>query len=953
MNNHKNFIRSVLLVSILGLGLGLACSGDSGTPNLSLDYEKHTLANGLDVIMHIDRSDPVVAVAMTYHVGSAREIAGRTGFAHLFEHLLFLESENLGKGGLDILINRVGGTMNGSTSRDRTNYYEVVPKDALEKMIWAEADKMGFFINTVSDAVLAKEKQVVKNEKRQSNDNRPYGHNNYVIGKNMYPEDHPYNWQVIGSLEDLQNAELQDVKDFFNKWYVPNNTTMVIAGDFDPAIALAMVKKYFGEFKANPDLKDPEKVEINLTESKKLYHEDNFARQPMLTLAWPTVENYHADSYALDIMTELLASGKKSPMYKVLVEDKKLTSNTSMFNRTSELAGNAQMSVRAFRDKDLDEVYAAIQEAFQKFETDGIDEKDLNRIKAGIETNFYRGLSSVLSKAFNLASYNIFAGDPGFASKEIEYTLAVTKEDIMRVYNKYIKNKNYIATSFIPKGSLDQMLEGSIKANVVEETIVQGAEQGVDPSLQAEYEKTPSEIDRTEPSFGESSVIPTPDIWESSTSNGIKLYGIENTETPLVQFNLNIKGGLLLDDPEKVGVANMLTDIMMEGTKNKTPQELEEIIEELGASIRMSTGRESITITGSTLAKNYTKVMDIVSEILLEPRWDEKEFEIIKQRTISNIRQRESNPNSIASNVYNKLIYGEAHIFSNNISGTPSSVESITMDDLKAYYENFLTPSNTTMHIAGAVQKIDVENSLTRIASSWVSKDVTIPEFPLPERTTKSQIYFVDVPDAKQSVIRLGYLGMAQTDQDFYPANILNYKLGGGGFSSELLSILREQKGYTYGISSRFSGSKIPGAFTISSSIRTNVTLEALLEIKDILETFENDFDEKYLADTKGFLIKSNARRFETLGAKLNVLSNISTYGLSYDYIKQREKVVNDMTLEGIKELASKYVTPDKMIYLVVGDAKTQINNLKKLGYGSAILIDKNGKEITGDTVRR
>ncbi len=268
----------------------------AGNGTFKIDYEKFTLPNGLDVIFHIDRSDPVVAVSLTAHVGSAREKAGRTGFAHMFEHLLFLESENLGKGGLDKLTARIGGSgANGSTNRDRTNYLQTVPKDALEKMLWAEADKLGWFINTVTEPVLQKEKQVVKNEKRQGVDNNPYGHTSYVIDKALYPEDHPYNWQVIGSLDDLQNAQLEDVKEFFRRWYVPNNVTLTVAGDFDPVQARKWVEKYFSEIKRGEEITPLQKRPGVVRETVKFYHEDNLARLPELTYAWPTVEQYHPD----------------------------------------------------------------------------------------------------------------------------------------------------------------------------------------------------------------------------------------------------------------------------------------------------------------------------------------------------------------------------------------------------------------------------------------------------------------------------------------------------------------------------------------------------------------------------------------------------------------------------------------------------------------------------------
>lgn len=911
-------------------------------PSLKVDYEKVTLDNGLEVILHVDKSDPVVAVALTAHVGSAREKEGRTGFAHLFEHLLFLESENLGKGGLDIMSARIGGSgANGSTNRDRTNYFQTVPKDALEKMIWAEADKLGWFINTVTDPVLAKEKQVVKNEKRQNNDNRPYGHTSYVIDKHLYPADHPYNWQVIGSLEDLQAATLADVKEFFRKWYVPNNTTLVIAGDFDPKQAKQWVKKYFDEIPRGEDIPKLQTRAGSVAQTVKLYHEDNFARLPQLNMVWPTVELYHQDSYALNVLSQYLTRGKQAPFYQVLVEDKKLTSRAGMFNRTSELAGQLQLSITAYPDKDLDEVASAVQDAFIKFETEGIPQKDLDRIKAGQETRFYNGLSSVLGKGFQLAQYNIFASDPGFVEKDVQNILDVTTEDVMRVYNKYIKNKNFIATSFVPKGRLNQVLEGSTKAAVVEEAIVQGAEETFDASIKATYERTPSTFDRTvEPPYGDTPEVAIPAIWKSELSNGMKVLGIENDEVPLVQFNITIKGGLLLDNIEKVGVANLMADLMNEGTKSKTPKELEEAIAQLGASIGISAGTESITITGNTLKRNYQKTIDLVKEMLLEPRWDENEFSLIKQSTISAIRQQEANPNAIARNAYDILIYGKDNIRSKNILGSETSVSAITINDLESYYQNYISPSISTMHVVGDISQEDILKSLEDLNSKWSAKSVTIPANNTPSAPKKSKVYFYDVPNAKQSVVNIGYPALAATDEDFYPATVMNYILGGGGFASQLTQQLREGKGYTYGVRSGFSGSTAPGAFTISSGVRTNVTYESAQLVKDILNDYGTGFDQQDLETTQSFLIKSNARAFETAGSKLGLLQNISRYGWSNDYVKEREAIVRDMTVEKIQGLANQYLDPDKMFWLVVGDAKTQMKRLEKLGYGKPILIN-------------
>ena len=942
----KSFFLRLGFITVLIISF-ITCKTDNNqvksSTEFKVDYEKFTLDNGLDVIFHIDRSDPVVAVALTSHVGSAREKEGRTGFAHLFEHLLFLESENLGKGGLDKMSARIGGSgANGSTSRDRTNYYQTVPKDALEKMLWAEADKLGWFINTVTEPVLAKEKQVVKNEKRQSVDNRPYGHTFYVVGKNLYPEKHPYSWSVIGSLEDLQNATLDDVKEFFRKWYVPNNVTLTVAGDFDPEQAKTWVKKYFDEIKRGDDIPKMEQQPVSLATIKNLYHEDNFARLPELTLTWPGVPVYSEDSYAMNILCQYLSEGKKAPLYKVLVEDKKLTANTNMFTYNSEIAGQTMINIRAFENIDLDSIKAAIDVALTDFETNGISTEDLDRIKAGLETDFYNGLGSVLGKGFQLAQYNIYKDDPGYIDQDVKNILNVTAEDVMNVYNKYIKDKNYVATSFVPKGQLELTLTDSQKAAVVEEQIVQGKEDTFDASVAAVYEKTPSTFDRSvEPPYGETPQVKIPEIWKETLANGLKLSGIENNEVPLVRFEMSIEGGQLLDDPNKVGVANLLAQSLTEGTKNKTPQELEEAIEQLGAELNISSGRERITVTGNCLARNFQSTIALVEEMLLEPRWDEKEFERIKQSVISRIKQQQANPNNIANNAYNLLIYGKDHIFSQNILGSEEVVNAITIDDLKNYYNSNFSPSISSFNIVGDITKRQVIDGFERISENWSKKEVIFPEYQINDIPDKSEVYFYDVPGAKQSVIRFGYPALAATDKNYYPVNVMNYILGGGGFASQLTQQLREGKGYTYGIRSRFSGTKLPGAFTISSGVRSNVTYESAALVKEILENYGKNYNETDLETTKSSLIKSNARAFETLNSKLNMLDNISAYGWENDYVKQREDIVQNMTVERIKALSDEYLNAGKMIYLVVGDAATQKDRLKQLGFGDPILLNK------------
>ncbi len=918
---------------------------------LSIEFEKYQLDNGLDVVLHQDKSDPIVSLAVQYGVGSNREKAGRTGFAHLFEHMLFQESENVPQDQFFKKIQDAGGTLNGGTWKDGTIYYEIVPNNALETVLWLESDRMGFLINTVTETAFYNQQEVVQNEKRQRVDNNPYGHTSWVIDKNLYPEGHPYNWQVIGELADLQNATVDDVKEFYNSYYGPNNATLVLAGDFETEDAKALIKKYFGEIKPKTEVAKLEPQPVTLSKTKRLFHEDNFATAPQLNMVWPTPQQYTEDAYALDFLAELISSGKKAPLYQVLVKDKNLTSRTTAYNNSQELAGEFYITITANNGVNLNEVEAGIFEAFKIFEKEGVSGNDVERIKAGLETGFYNGIGSVLGKSFQLAQYNVFAGDPGFITTDIENIKKVTKEDVMRVYNKYIKDKPFIMTSFVPKGQLILITENSTKAPVVEEKISENIAKIVKNTNQ-EILKTPSNFDRSvEPSQGTSPKLNLPSTWTTSLKNGMKVYGIEQNEIPTVNFSLVMEGGHLLDDINKNGVANLITDIMMEGTANKTPQELEEEIEMLGARINMYTTRESIVISANCLVRNFDKTLALVEEILLEPRWDEEEFARIKIKTINEIKRSDANPNVVAGRVYNKILYGKNHIFSYPTSGTVASVEALTIEDLKTFYYKNFSPSISNFHIVGAITEADSKNILASFGEKWKAKEVIIPSYSIENNRNKASLYFVDIPGAKQSIINIGYISMARTDKDFYLAEVMNYKLG-GSFSGNVNLILREEKGYTYGARTGFNGSKIKGTFKASSSVRTNTTGESVSIFKEEIADYKNGVSQEDLDFTKNAMIKSNARRFETQFSLLGMLQEMSTYNLPADYIAEEEDFISAMTLEQHKQLANKYLDETKMAYVVIGDAATQFSQFKDMDFDEVKLMSKEGQELELDDVK-
>lgn len=934
-------IKNLLLAGFLSLLIIPGCKTGNNEGDLKIEFQKYTLSNGLDVILHQDKSDPIVAVAIYYHVGSSREEPGKTGFAHLFEHMMFQQSENVPQDQFFKNITAAGGSLNGSTNQDRTNYYEVVPKNAAEMVLWMESDRMGFLTNTVTQSALVNQQNVVQNEKRQSVDNAPYGFNQELIARTLYPADHPYSWTVIGKMEDLANASVEDVKAFHEKFYVPSNATLAIAGDFEFEEMKALVEKYFGTLPSPAKVEKRKPMPVTLSETKRLYHEDNFARVPQLTMVYPSAERYSKDSYALNFLGELLSGSKKSPMYTLLVRDKKLTTGVRAGNRSSELAGTFTISVSANPGVTLAEVENSIFEAFDKFEQEGFSENDLVKIKAGYETNYYNSFSSVQGKAFQFADYNIFTGNPEFYKQDLANAQAVTMEDVMAVYQKYIKGKNYIITSFVPKGGVDLVAENSVSAGIVEEDLANAAEVIYEGGEEEEIVKSPTTFDRSVmPPFGPDPAVTLPQVWTASMDNGMKIWGIEQNELPLINYSIVIEGGHLLDNPEKAGTASLVATLLNAGTKNKTPEELEEAIDMLGASIRISAGNEDISVSVSTMAKNFEKTVALVEEMLLEPRWDTEEFDLAKSRIINGFNRNKANPNYLAGAAFNRLIFGDNSILAIEVSGNETTVPGITIEDLVAFYDTNFSPSVARFLIAGDINQERVVAALAGLNEKWLAKDVVIPEIESPAMPDKSKIYFVDVPGAKQSVIVIGAPALPRGSEDFYPLTVVNHKLGGASLSGIFNTILREEKGFTYGAGSSVMGAKNYGIFRASSMVRTNATLESVTIFKTEMEKYREGVPQSYVDFTKDAIIKSNVRRFETLRGLLGMLDGISSYNLPFDYVKQEEQFVKSLTVDKHREIAQKYIDPARMYYIVVGDAKTQLKDLKSVGFGDPILID-------------
>lgn len=898
-----------------------SCKGNDSEA-VHIDYEEYTLDNGLKVVLHEDHSDPIVAQAIAFHVGSAREKEGKTGFAHFFEHMLFQRSENLPRNAFFTKIADMGGTFNGGTSNDYTIYYECVPRNALEKILWMESDRMGYFINTVTQSGLEREKDVICNEKRQTEVNNAYGMMDDVMCKNFFPKRHPYSWTVIGEFEDVKSATIEDVKEFYGTYYVPSNATLCIAGDFDTEEVKALIDKYFAEIPSHP-VEKPAVWDVTLDETKTLYYEDQFASMPAVDIAWSAVASGHEDEAALDAFCSLFGRGKNSPLYKNIVE-KNLAPRVSAYNSSRESAGQVSISATAFPGVDIDLIMEAIDQAMADFEANGVDEEELATIKAMNEISAYHSLGSVLGKAMMLARSKEFYGKADKFVDDIADFNKVTAEDVMRVYNKYIKGQNYVAVVAVPQGEVDLSIEGSVPAQLtMEDQSKQTMSSKAGAIVDDDYERTPSKIDRSiEPDYmANTPKTNVPAIWRTTLANGIDVAGITQSEIPMVNLTISIDGGSVLDPAGKRGTASINASMMNEGTSEHTAFELEQALQKLGASARVSGGTKSTNISVSSLTKNLPAVMEIVNEMITKPRFDEAAFSRAVKSQKSAIQNAKTSITSLGSRAATKLWLGDC-IYTQFV--TNESIDAITMDDIKAYYAT-LTPKNTHIDVAGDIDLPTLKKALA-VLEGWDGAEVSVPEITVGESAAPGT-YFIDFPGSKQSYIYIIGPGMTISDPEYHKLDVLNEKLGAGS-AGRLFEVLRLQRGYTYGASSAFSSNLETGYFHAASSVQGSSTKESVALFKEIIDKFGEEYTQEKLDGVKGAMLRSNASAFETAQSLVGILSSIRQYNLPDDFISKEEEVVNAMTLEDIKAKAEEYLNVDNMIIVVVGDAATQLKNL-------------------------
>jgi len=917
-----------------------------------IPYEKYELSNGLTLVIHEDHSDPLVHVDITYHVGSAREEINKSGFAHFFEHMMFQGSENVADEEHFKLISNAGGTLNGSTSQDRTNYYETAPSNQLELMLWMEADRMGFFLDAVTQEKFEIQRETVKNEKGQNYDNRPYGKRSELIAEALYPYGHPYSWLTIGKLEDLDRVDVEDLKKFFMRWYGPNNATLTVGGDVDPQEVIKMTEKYFGVIPSGPDVQSMKLDAVVLDENRYISYVDKNIRFPALFLNFPTVARHHPDEAPLDCLADILGTGQGSFLFKKFVLTNKAVQASSS-NPCSELAGNFTITVLPYPGAILADVEKEISQVLEEFEKAGVTEDDVEKFKISMESNFINGLASVSGKVAQLASYQTFSGDPNGIGGDLERYQNITKEDVIRVYNKYIKGKPSVIMSVLPD-------DGTEAAGVNNfEPIIEGKNPFPTTDYSGLSYKRPEgdTFDRSvQPKPGTSPLVPVPEFWSEKFDNGIKVIGSQTKEIPVIAMRLRINGGHRMDmnTPDKSGLALLTASMMNESTENFSTEQIQEELRKIGSSINVYADNSKTVLTVNMLNRNLPRTMEILEEILYKPKFLQEDFDRIKQQQLESIKSNMKDPSSIASNVYRRLLYGDDHIYSVPSSGIESSVEAIGLEDVKNFYNSYYAPEVSELIIVGDVSQKEVMASIGFL-NDWKNKGVKIPEMPAVSDQDKTKIYLVDKKEAPQSEIRIGYVTDMPYDAtgDYFKSYLMNYALG-GAFNSRINLNLREDKGWTYGAGSYFNSDNNPGPYTAVAGVRADATAGAVSEfMKEITNYRKDGITDEELDFMRNSIGQRDARSYETPRQKASFLSRIVHYDLDKNYVDEQTEIIQNITKEEINALAEKTLQTDNMNIVVVGDKASNIDALNELGYEIVELNEKGEvKESTNEEIK-
>ncbi len=884
-------------------------SAPSIAADINIPYEKFQLDNGLTVVVHEDRKAPVVAVSIWYHVGSKDEPVGKTGFAHLFEHLMFGGSENVPE--WDTPLVEAGQTdANGTTWFDRTNYFQTVPTSALDRVLFMESDRMGHLLGAITKETLDNQRSVVQNEKRQG-DNQPYGRAEYSVLAGLLPEGHPYSHSTIGSLADLDAASLDDVKAWFNEYYGAANTVLVLAGDIDAQTARPLVEKYFGDIEAGPPLTQTKANAPQLAVNK---HEIMYDRvpQPRLDRNWVAPGRTSKDAIYLTLAVDILGGGKTSRLFQKLVDDLQLATSASASMQSQEVMSFYSVTVNTSKDADLNEVQDAMEAVIDKFLAKGPTSSELARSKTSIKAGVIRGLEKVGGfggKAVELAEGELYAGDPGFVLKQLDWLEAATVKDVLRAARD-VMTAGYYQLDILPYG---------------------------------DYSTTPSSINRSAgvPDIDASPELVFPAVVETTLSNGMKIVLAERNAVPVIEISIQFDAGYAADATNggKLGVASFTGAMLDEGTSRRSALDIAEALDGLGATMGAGSNLDTTGLSMSALKENLGASLDILADVLRNPAFEQSEIEKLRKRWLAGIEQEKASPVQLALRLLPPELYGDDHAYGVPFtgSGTEASITSLTRGDLQNFHSTWLRPDNATIFVVGDTTLDEIKPLLERALGNWRATSEPIPAkniatVSLPDT---ARVIIVDKPGSPQTLILAGHLAPPSNAPNNIAISAMNDVIG-GQFSARVNMNLREEKGWAYGAYTFFQGARGQRPWLVYAPVQTDKTKESIAElIKEL-----NDYTTTRPATPAEIerVILSNTRSlpgaFETASDVLGSLVSSARYGRPWDYPETLTTRYQALDADDFKDAANEVIHPESLVWLIVGDREKIEAGIRALNIG-------------------
>jgi zinc protease len=906
-------ILASLLVAFVNLNVFGQTKSYFNPDQIDIPYTKFVLENGLTLIVHEDHKAPIVAINIWYHVGSKNEKPGRTGFAHIFEHLMFNGSENFNTDYFKAL-ESIGATdLNGTTNNDRTNYFQNVPVSGLDQVLFLESDRMGHLAGAIDQAKLDEQRGVVQNEKRQG-ENEPYGREEEILTLASYPKGHPYSWTVIGSMEDLSAASLTDVKDWFKTYYGPSNAVLSIAGDIKPDEVLAKVKKYFGDIPPGPSLVKPVLNIAKRQEETRGYYEDRVP-EAKITMEWNVPQWGSREAVMLDLATSILASGKNSRLYKKLQYEDQSVSGTYAYLDSREISGNVIMFSTVKQGKSVEDVEKTMDDILKEFLDKGPTQDELDRIRSEYFSSFLKGIERIGGfggKSDILATNQVYGGSPDYYKTVLKYVSEASVQEIQKVCNEYLGSGKYVLVCK-PFPSLTAAATG---------------------------------VDRSKlPDLG--TPVPTsfPDLQKATLKNGMNVILVKRKGVPTIVGNLVVNAGFATDALSKPGLTNLAMDLLDEGTKTLSSLEINEKLQLLGASLYTRAGLDASYIGFTTLKQTFDPTLDIFADVLLNPSFPQKEFDRLKKEHLDNILQEQAEPFGIALRVFPKILYGAGHPYGNPLTGSgyKTSVEGITLDEVHNYYSTWFKPNNATLIIVGDVEMGNLISTLDAKLAAWKKGD--LPRNPVAQLKSSQgkKIYLIDRPESAQSVILAGYL-IGPYGQVFQPALTALNNILGGDFISRLNMNLREDKHWSYGAGTLVWDARGQRPYLAYVSVQMDKTKESIQEIqKELTEIItEKPVTTDEFNRVQKNMILQLPGMWETNSSVAQSMVEKVMFGLPDDYFKTYDTKIRNLTCDELQKLSKVVIMPDQAIYFVVGDKSKIIDSLKETGY-EIIEVDADG----------